>query len=302
MAKIFLYTENFFLFPKFKSSVKFLLGQDTRGPKAVLESLCKGLTEAGVEYEVNLKFKKAEHVCVLSGVSTLRWAIKQKKIGKVKSIVAGPNLVISTKDEKEILLDPAIDAIIVPSQWVYDFYSKESPQITSKLRIWPAGVTIPASKPSQKYIDFLVYNKLGNENLSDQIVSELQKKNYKVRVFNYGKFEQQEYFKALEASRFEIYLSRSESQGLAMFEAWARGVPTLAWEKGLWELNGIKVTGKISAPYLNSECGDSFLDFNDFLKVLPKFFSTGYDPKSYVERLFSNKVCAEKYLKILSYD
>jgi hypothetical protein len=160
---------------------------------------------------------------------------------------------------------------------------------------------LPKAQAKLKTIDFLIYNKLKDRALFFEIVNYLKSKNYNIKIFEYGKFKQPEYFEALEYSRFEIYLSDSESQGLAMFEAWARGVPTLIFEKGVWERSGIKVSGKISAPYLSSECGESFSNFNDFSHSLTKLLSSSYNPENYVQKNFTNEVCAKKYLNVLPY-
>ena len=161
-SKLYIYTEQGGgLFYRLKSLTKKLLKKDSRGPEAVKNSLTSGLTELGVEFLINKKIENiCEVACVLSGRKTLLWALEQKKIGKIKKLVAGPNIVISPNDFGGLIKNPLIDVIVVPSQWVKDYFVKLAPGITNRLVVWPAGVTVPILEASNKTIDFLIYNKI----------------------------------------------------------------------------------------------------------------------------------------------
>ena len=84
-----------------------------------------------------------------------------------------------------------------------------------------------------------------------------------------------------------------------MFEAWARGVPILVWESGKITLDGVTVTGKISAPFLNTQSGTSFSSKEEFLEKLQNFTSLNFDSRKYIEENFTNKIVAKKYLEIV---
>ena len=69
---------------------------------------------------------------------------------KVEKIIAGPNIIITPEDADGILLNKAIDLVIVPSQWIKDFYSSFKLGFDEKIRTWPAGVKVyPESKEKQ---------------------------------------------------------------------------------------------------------------------------------------------------------
>ena len=302
-SKLYIYTEQGGgLFYRLKSLTKKLLKKDSRGPEAVKNSLTSGLTELGVEFLINKKIENiCEVACVLSGRKTLLWALEQKKIGKIKKLVAGPNIVISPNDFGGLIKNPLIDVIVVPSQWVKDYFVKLAPGITNRLVVWPAGVTVPILEASNKTIDFLIYNKIVGNNLVSKIVETLQQKNYSFQIINYGAFHQEAYFTLLNKSKYEIYLSESESQGLAMFEAWARGVPTLVWDKGLFEYQGVSVMGLVSSPYLKDQTGMRFSDLEDFKLKLPIFVGHDFAPRQITESFFSNIHAAQAYLKLAAY-
>lgn len=297
---LYLYTENLFLSNRVKSLLKKILGKETRGPKAVIDSLTTGLRELGEDFSLNKTINKPiAAACVISGIKTLAWAIKQKKLGKIKKIIAGPNLVVTPEDERGILKNPLIDIVVVPSHWVKEFYCKTHPALQDRIRVWPAGVTVPDRLNVKKNLDFLVYNKTGRGELLDRVRQGLIRNNFSFQILTYGTFRQSDYFKLLEKSKNEIYLSKSESQGLAMFEAWARGVPTLVYESGTFINGSLQIIGKISAPYLDPKAGLSFAGTEDFSLVLKQFTTKSFSPRDYVVEEYSNKVSAEKYLSIL---
>ncbi|MBI5530067.1 MAG: glycosyltransferase [Candidatus Doudnabacteria bacterium] len=293
-----IYTEEFFLTNRLKSLLKKIFGVDSRGPQAVVKSLINGLKELDVKFSLNKRIvNTGETVCILNGAKTLKWAISQKQQGKIKKIIAGPNIVISPYDKEGLIKSKEIDIIIVPSQWVKDYYLAVAPELSSKIRIWAAGVNWPEEKPEQKDIEFLVYNKIGKNPLKQQIVQILDQRKLSYRLINYGQLRQKEYFKFLKRAKYEIYLSNSESQGLAMFEAWARGVPTLVWENGHFSEGDVKIIGKISGPFVSPENGMSFTKEN-FAETLTVFLKTNFNTANYIRESFTNKIIAQKYINI----
>lgn len=273
------------------------------GPSAVLDSLIQGFDILNVDYQLNPKTKDiSDVVCVISGVDVLRWAIRAKKQGKIKKIIAGPNIVITPEDAGGILLNEAIDLVIVPSQWVKDFYASFRSGFDEKIKVWPAGVKIcPELKEERK--GCLIYKKSVDEELFDFIIQYLKSQNINYKVIKYGKYKKEKYFGMLNKVRFMIYLQEVESEGIALLEAWMRNVPTLVWNKGCFEYKQVnkKVFGNISAPYLTEECGMFFKDFDDFKEKLSIFLDNinGLNSREYAINNFSNKIVAKNYLKIV---
>ncbi len=296
---VYIYTENLFVLNKIKNFIKILLGRQNRGPKAVEDSLLRGFQELGSPYKINSHELPIDTACVISGSQTLRWAVEQKNKSLIKKIIAGPNLVVSPDDAGGILKHPLVDVIVAPSAWVREYYCQIDPSLKERVKIWPAGVSLPQPLPQEKSLDFLIYNKIANLPLLKEVVGVLGKKNFSFKILTYGKFKQNDYFKILAKAKYEIYLSKSESQGLAMFEAWARNVATLVWETGEYKNHGTKIMGQISAPFLSPEAGMSFGGRDDFEKKLEVFIRTDFSPRAFVEENFTNKICSQKYLDIL---
>ncbi|MDE2311871.1 MAG: hypothetical protein KGJ93_02145 [Patescibacteria group bacterium] len=273
------------------------------GPKGVEQSLTRGLTELGQEFFWNRAPRTAGGVaCVLSGTQTLAWAIKQKRAGVFDRLVAGPNIVVVPQDYGELILDPAIDAYLVPAQWSVDWWVSLAPQMRRTLRVWPAGVP-DRGRLMNSAGQILVFQKNAYPDILRAVLSELSARSLAYRVIEYGKYHQAEYQSLLSRSKMLIYLSQSESQGLALHEAWMAGVPTLVWNRGFMDYRGQRWTdGKISAPYLNERCGMFFSGEEDFPSGLSSFLGnlSKYDPREYSLQNFTDRASAQKFLNIVN--
>lgn len=275
-----------------------------RGPQVVLNSLMKGLGELKIEYILNPN-KMSDTAIVLQNTNALRLAINLKKQGKIKALFAGPNIVITPKDADNILENPLIDKIIVPSQWVKDFYSSLSPIIEDKIYIWSAGVDDPGEpKPINERDTILIYQKNGSIELLNRLVKSLKLKSYQVEIITYGKYKQEDYFPKLKQTKLAIFLTQSESQGIAQQEAWIRDVPTLIWNPGKWQYNEYSWQDKkISSPYLTDACGTFFTSIEEFDIKLIKMLNnlSAYTPRQYALNNFTHKKSAQNFLKIINF-
>ncbi len=275
-----------------------------RGPQMVAISLQKGLTESGYSYIFNPKYP-TDTVAVLQNPKALRYAIKQKQQGKIKQLVAGPNIVVTPNDYENLSNDPLIDKIVVPSQWVKNFWLSQSPILQNKIYTWAAGVDDPGEpNPSTERNTILVYQKNASDELLNKILKNLKITKLKITIINYGKYKQTDYFAKLNKTKLAIFLTQSESQSIAQQEAWMRDVPTLVWNPGVWQCNKYSWQDeKISSPYLTDECGQFFSSIAEFDVKLNQMLNnlSNYDPRQYALENFTNKVSAQKFLEIINY-
>lgn len=273
-----------------------------RGPQAVLDSLLKGLAELGVDFELNSK-TVSDTVAVLQNVQALRHAIELKKSRQITKLLAGPNIVISPKDADSIMENPSIDHCIVPSIWVRDFYLSQSPVLQGRIAVWAAGVDDPGEPDARQPRDtILIYQKNGPIELLDRLVESIKSKGHKVETIVYGKYKQVDYFDTLERSKLVIFLTQSESQGIAQQEAWMRNVPTLVWNPGHWQYNDYSWSDeKLSSPYLNDMCGKFFTGETDFPQMLDFILEhlKAFTPREYALQRFTHKTSAQNFLEIL---
>ncbi|MEI8061990.1 MAG: hypothetical protein WCG97_01705 [bacterium] len=284
-----------------------------RGPQAVTASLTRGLTQLGIAFELNPPINTFVHpveiVHVISGIETLRWAIEQKKLGRIKKLVAGPTIVVSPLDHDAILASQEIDTILCPSQWVKDYYESKIPECRDKIRVWYAGVEIPedykkeASLGDGRDKKCLIYIKNDSYTNTDELIKSCTALGIKTNTINYGGFGRNQYFRDLLNSDFLIYVGKTESQGLALHEAWARNIPTLVLNVEKWKYKNDEWSDPlISAPYLDQTTGMFFKESDNLKDTLLEFIgnSRQFTPRDTSIRLFSDEETTKKYLKIIS--
>lgn len=299
---IHIYTENLCAVPRIKSGIKWLLRRGNRGPQAVADSLLRGLRGLDVSVVINIKPNELiDTACVLSGACALRRAIEWKKEGLVKKIVAGPNIVAFPEEATGIICDSAIDVILVPAQWVKDLWVSLRPELESRINVWASGVQDPGMVPIMESKGLLIYKKHVPVELFDAVIRILNNKGISCVVLEYGSFKQRDYFSLLGRVGGVLYLTESESQGLALAEAWIRNVPTLVWDRGLFQGGGHEWKGASSAPYLTDVCGMRFKGEKDFEVQLERFLATikTFHPQEYAREHFTDKKSAEQYLSII---
>lgn len=139
------------------------------------------------------------------------------------------------------------------------------------------------------------------DNLLTNIKSYLKDKGLAFEIIEYGRFKQSYYFEKLKITKALIYLSHSESQGLALHEAWARNVPSLVFNRGYYEYDNKTFSDeKISAPYLNEQVG-MFFNQKNFIDKFSYFFEhvTQFQPRKYIVENLSDKMCAQKFIDII---
>jgi hypothetical protein len=300
--------------------VKYYAGKITgkkRGPEMVALSLSRGLDELGVPHLLNPFFvphsmphqkEKDFTLHVVSGARTLEWALRMKKAGKIEKLIAGPAISVVPADHNSILNNPLIDKIVFPGQWTKDFFSSIDPYFKNKIEVWPAGVRSDVTTSSRNNGSGIIYCKSVTPEIRQTVTHELDAQKIKYVVFGYGNFRQADYFSALEKADWMIYLSPSESQGIALQEAWIRDVPTLVWNPGSWNYQSPKNSKKyswsdsrISAPYLNAESGQAFGSASDFKYSFGVFLQklASFTPRAYCMESLTDIKSAERFLEII---
>ncbi|MBC8492197.1 MAG: glycosyltransferase [Chloroflexi bacterium] len=280
------------------------------GPTAVRVGLLKGLDRIRQPYRLNPPaWQVTPYVGVLSNIEALRWATAAKRSGRIQRLVAGPNLVVTPDEHDGILTAPEIDCIMTPSAWVSRLYESTCPSLARRTVEWAVGVDQSFWCPSGQggngdRCDFLIYQKIQqphNMPVMESVIEELRRRNLSYHVLAYGRYTPSEYRSLLHKSRAMIFLSESESQGIALFEAWACDVPTLVWDRGYWhQLNGPHSwSGASSAPYLRAACGLKFATVAEFPSRLSEFWARldSFHPREHILQNYTLAHGARNYLK-----
>lgn len=274
-----------------------------RGPHAVVASLLRGLDEMGVFYKFNSEIDKNDIIYVNNSLDALLWAINLKKTGKIYKLIAGPNIVVTPDEYDSLITANEIDLYILPSDWNRNWWLSIKPNLAKKLVIWAAGVKDLDFFDNTNKENVLVYRKNVSEDIFKKVINVLEKKKIKYSIINYGKFKQADYFLLLKKTSCLIYLQESESQGIALIEAWANNVPTFIWNNEVLKYkNYFWSDSKISAPYLNNQCGLFFKNEKELSVILDNFFNkkNKFYPRDYYLSNFTDKICAQKFLELIN--
>jgi len=273
------------------------------GHHGVTRSLLSGLKRMGITFEYNVFDKQIDTVIILSGINYLKESIQLKKAGKIKKLVAGPNLVTRANEYGGICAQKEVDLCIVPSEWVKIAYEEEVRALQGRIKTWAAGVDenfwIPSKSRRSKII---LYWKTETEGFIGQIERVLQRFHFEVVRVRYDTYSKEQYRNSLKQAALAVFISRSESQGIALMEAWAMNVPTFVWNPEKLIAHGRTYSRVSSAPYLTPLTGCFWKNVDELAGLLNTFVnnSFAFKPREYVLEHFTDTCAAQNMLNIIS--
>ncbi|WP_284076395.1 hypothetical protein [Herbaspirillum aquaticum] len=279
------------------------------GHAAVTRSLLQGLETLGYPHNYNPLMQRciAEHCLVLSNEEALRQAILLKRAGKIKRLVAGPNVFVLPSDMDALIASPEVDLCLVPSEWVKQVYLTETPTLAGRIAIWAAGVdiaawTAPAPRAPAAGPVILLYVKSGmSEDELVRLHDLLASHGASVIRLDYGQYNAGQFRQSLAQADLCIFVSASESQGIALQEAWSCDRPTWVFDPGFWTAPDARRYPASSAPYLSAACGHAFSELGA-LAILLKRWENGelhYAPRHWVCRHMTDQASAERLTSLL---
>ncbi len=273
------------------------------GHSGVTRSLLSGLKILGVPFSYNILHKECDTVIVLAGIEYLKEAIELKKAGKIKKLLAGPNLVTRADEYGGICTVPEVDVCLVPSEWVCVAYEEEIPILQGRIKVWSAGVNNSfLSSNNKKKSKIVLYWKTESEAFIKSIETLLQKYSFEVVRIRYGTYNQNQYHSLLSEAAVAIFVSVSESQGLALAEAWAMDVPTFVWNPEKLVAHGRVYSKVSSAPYLTTQTGCFWKVIDDLSVLMDKFMNKAFqfEPRKWMLHNCTDKHSAQCILNTIS--
>lgn len=283
------------------------------GPQSVTRSLIAGLSQLGITFNYNPSRidDVGDVVMVLADLHALRQAISLKKSGRIKKLLAGPNLVVRANEDGGILADPEVDICIVPSYWVKPSYEDDEPSLKNRIQIWYAGVDtycwFPARTLQQKITDgvknVLVYWKTEEKVFCKKVENILRANGFNPIRLQYGSYNKEYFKQTLSTALFAVFITRSESQGIAFAESWAMDVPTLVWDPQEPLMIRGKLHWPISAcPYLNESNGTLWKNGAELTNLIQNISNelSHFSPRSWVIRHMSDEISAQLICNIIN--
>lgn len=271
------------------------------GHVAVTRSLICGLRELGAAFNYNpvSVFAIRDVVVVLSDIEGVRQAIELKRQGKIKKLLVGPNVVEMPTEYGFILASPEIDVCLVPSDMTVAIYERLDPALVGRVKTWYAGVDetfwspLDSVKESKKVV---VYWKNAPKAFCLEVERSLVSHGYEPIRIVYGRYNKKEFRQALRKSAFAVFLSITETQGIALAEAWSVNVPTLVWDSQIehYYIRGLQTT---STPYLSAETGERWKELGE-LETLIKNLSGGLRPREWVMRHMTDRIAADMLVRL----
>lgn len=288
-----------------------LLGKDTKpkygGHFSVTRSLVEGLYEINAEFNYNPKkfCDINKNVIVLSDITILKRAIKLKRKGKINKLFAGPNIAVLPSDYRKFMIAKEIDRIIVHSEWVRDAFEQDIPELFNKCIIWTAGVNPNHYKPLQtdkKNNLILIFQKFIDDEAIKPYKSIILERGYCTAIIKYGNYCSDDYLKTLQSCKAAVFITQTtETQGIALAEAWSVDVPTFVLEVDTWSYKDYPRFPGSSSPYLSSNTGVFFSNIDDF-KIKFNLFVDGklnFSPRKWVLNSMTDSICAERLRNII---
>jgi hypothetical protein len=281
----------------------------TGGVDKVFRNLCLGLDHLGIEYHVNLPFKRLKADYRVGVLGRGRYSLQG--YDKPNPVVAGIGLMTHPSEWPTLCEDYPVKRYLQHSAWANDVYR---PYFGDRCGIWPVGIDTDMWAPShdnRKDIDLLVYDKVmwNREVVKPPLLAVIndfaRRRNLAVKSVIYGRYTEQEYRDLLGRSRGMIFLCEHESQGLAYQECLSSDVPVLAWDQGqcldpnrfAWGQPHIAAT---SVPYFDERCGERFGGPEGLWGKLSAFMenidASTYSPRDFVMENLTLKGCAARFL------
>jgi len=284
------------------------------GHHAVTRSLLTGLQKIGVNFNYNPHSinEVGDYLYVLSDSNALIQGIELRKKGIIQKLLAGPNIMVRSNEFNHLLASPEIDTYIVNSQWTYNAYIEDESSLKNRLQIWPAGVDVTYWDPISIFLQdkikrdckkILVYWKTEGESFCKLVEASIKSAGFEPVRIKYGAYKALQFKNLLQESLCVVFISRTESQGIALAEAWSMDVPTLVWDpqepftfsgKTFWPIN--------AAPYLCEENGILWKNQEELQSTLSNLGHKlkSMKPREWAVKHMSDEVCAKHFLSIMN--
>jgi len=290
------------------------LGEDISGPSKVVQNTIFGLQKLGVTVSINEDINNHEINWVHDDLFSYSYAVLMQK-----PIIFGPNLVVAPTEFPFKNKSPAPGSIfLAPSDWVRVAWINCLEFRKYRIKTWAAGIDTDLFSPkinSPTKKNVLIYFKNRRQSDLQAVLSTLITRGYEYKIFEYGKYSEVEYLEALNEAYFGIWISGTESQGIALMEALSMDLPLLVLDCEHINDNYLDKSINIapnfpvafneivatSAPYFSSNCGlkiNSILNIKFGIEQIEKGL-VGFSPRSFILEQHTLDCSARSLLSIV---
>lgn len=193
------------------------------------------------------------------------------------------------------------------SDWNYRIWSQSYFCKGVNIVTLPFGVDtdkFTETKPISERDKVLVYYKHRKEEEIQYIEKYLKNRNIDFSIYCYGYYNENDYLKYLQESKYAIIVDAHESQGFAIEEALSCNVPLLVWNVKYMSQEIAQNHSDHPAnsiPYWSDVCGEYFFEEHEFEWKFNLFLSklNTYTPRKYILDNLSIDVCEDRFIKLI---
>ena len=227
-------------------------------------------------------------------------------------IIFGPQLFVFPSGPIVGPLNPKWETRCVSntlSEWVEIYFLEIAKSMVIPSRQFPFAVDTELFKPTEqpKQFDCLIYSKRRSPSVLDDIKKILNEKKITYKIVVYGSYKETDYIDLLHRCKFMISLDAHESQGFALEEAMASGVPLLVYDiHSVYDEYGTTIFNKYkplalkatSVPYWDSRCGLKTVEMSEVSGLVDEMMKTyeTFKPREYILETLSEEVCIKRIL------
>ena len=239
-----------------------------------------------------------------------RAAVRNGEARRTKFVICGA---VGNTFEDITGVTPEVGFFIAPSQWVADRFRGERLPV----RVLVSGVNESFFKPSilgkndsssykvkpgKKIVLYLKPPISHGHHLYESLTSSLALNGWQVSVVVYGEYSQELWRDALDQSVAAVFMTGTESQGIALAEAWAMDVPTFVYEHS--PLKPLFVFERwfplaSEAPYVNYMNGARWGTVHNLLNLLNNLPTLPWAPREYVLNTMTDRISVLNTLKAI---
>jgi len=218
-----------------------------------------------------------------------------------------------TFENRDDLADPQVGFFIAPSTWVADALRGEKTfnyVEEARIRVLVSGVDVHFFKPSHEDYEkrrlgrpmAVVYVKnFAKPDLVSQVKNSLSARDWDVQQINYGSYNLAQFRDTLRLASAAVFLTATESQSIALAEAWSMDVPTFVYEAN--PAHPFRFYNRIwlqanEAPYLNNLCGFRWNDIQHMVDTITaERNSWPFRPRYYVLNTMTDAISVWNVLR-----